>query len=664
MQYRADIDGLRAVAVLPVVLFHAGFPGFSGGYVGVDVFFVISGYLITSLIREDVAAGRFTLANFYRRRARRILPALAAVVAFSLLAGYFLLLPGDFNELGSSALATGLFLSNVYFLNSLDYFGTSAEFAILLHTWSLAVEEQFYIFYPLLLVALLGRYGRAGALWSIAGLSVLSFLAAVVALPRIPDSVFYLIFFRAWELGAGACVALVRAGPPRRRRVRFWLGLVGLLAILLPATLYDARTPFPGLAALPPVLGTAVLIWAGGNGKPSGIVTLLSWRAFVWVGLISYSLYLWHWPILAFLRNAYGGVFLPLTVKLAAVAAAFAAAWLSYRYIEAPFRHRDRPVRKAAAPMIATAGAVVMLAGGMVYLRTSGAALPDKASALDIIAAAEDRNPRRAECFGKLPEVGLCQIGVAGETGAPVDFLFWGDSHAAEMLPGIDLAARNAGRRGLFVGQIACPPIPAVRRQPADRDCSAMNQAVAQFLAERDDLGLVILAARWPLSVEGETYGGEAERTVVLEWAGDPKHAPAADGNPALVEAGLLDLAESLRLAGRDVVLLGPTPEVGWNVPRVTFLNSLLGWPELGTLSRSDYDRRAGRSEAILARVAASNPNVEYVSLADLFCDQYACALHDEHGVPLFVDDDHISSMTARRLLPAVGPKIWEGPEG
>ncbi|MFM7347934.1 MAG: acyltransferase family protein [Erythrobacter sp.] len=347
MDYRRDIDGLRAVAVFPVVLYHAGVPGFPGGFVGVDVFFVISGYLITAILAREIAEGRFSLAGFYERRARRILPPLAVVLAATLLVGWHLLMPEELLRLGRATFATVLFASNVSAARSLDYFAPAAEFEPLLHTWSLAVEEQFYLIFPLLLMGLAWAGWSRRALAVVAGLSALSLAAAAALIDARPLWVFYLIVFRVWELGAGAMLALTRPAPPHARLLREGLGLAGLLAILAPVALYSAATPFPGFAALPPVLGATLLIWIGGEGGGSRASRLLALRPLVGIGLVSYSLYLWHWPILAFVRVFEGWVRISNATAAGAVAASLAAAWLSWRFMERPFRMRppDGPSR-------------------------------------------------------------------------------------------------------------------------------------------------------------------------------------------------------------------------------------------------------------------------------------------------------------------------------
>lgn len=660
VKYRADIDGLRAVAVLPVVLYHAGLPGISGGFVGVDVFFVISGFLITSIVATDISENRFSLVSFYERRARRILPALTVVVLSTFAVGWFFLLPDEFKNLGQSALAAALFLSNVYFTLKLDYFAPAAEFAPLLHTWSLAVEEQFYLFYPPMLAFLFSWWGSGSARWAVVGLSVLSLVAAMVMLSVKPDWVFYLIFFRAWELGIGALVALSVFPVPRRLVLREIIGIAGLLAILVPVFLYDASTPFPGLAAVPPVFGAAAIIYVGANGLGGIVNRILAHRSLVWIGLISYSLYLWHWPILAFLRIGVGQTSLPLTVGLVAVAVSVAIAWVSYRFIEGPFRARP-PLGFTRNAIFSLSGVMLfamVIIGGLLHL-TEG--VPSRLTPLEAAttAVAQDRNDQHA-CFSRLPQEGLCAIGAPSADGAPVDFLFWGDSHAEAIEPGLDLAAQAAGQNGLFAGIVACLPIRQLRRHSKSQDCTEMNQSVWAFLEERDDIPLVVIATRWALSVEGSRYRQESGAPVSLEWSGDAGAGPGGGDNASLVEAGLMATVAELLASGREVVILGQIPEVGWHVPNVLARGEMLGWRSgPPTLTEAEFEARGATTEEILSRVAAMHDGVRYLRLSDLFCADGKCSVIDEGGLPLYVDDDHISRGTAERLLPERLSEIW-----
>ena len=659
--YRADIDGLRAIAVLPVVLYHAGVPEITGGFLGVDVFFVISGFLITSIVATEVAAGRFSLLSFYERRARRILPALTVVVLSTLVVGWFFLVPTEYRDLGQSTLATALFLSNIYFKSEIDYFSPAAEFAPLLHTWSLAVEEQFYLFFPPMLAAIFAWRGRSAVLWAVIGLTVLSLAAAAVLLPIKPGWVFYLIFFRAWELGVGALLALSTFSAPRHVLPREVIGVAGLLAILVPVFLYDANTPFPGLAAVPPVFGTAAIIYVGSSSLGSIVNRLLAHRFLVWIGLISYSLYLWHWPILAFVRIGMAHVALPLNVGLIAVAVSVVIAWVSYRFIERPFRIRSRFrfTRKAIFSLSAAMLFAMVLTGSVLHF-TSG--MPSRLTpiAAAISAVTDDQNPDRKKCFGRQPKDGLCPIGSAVTASEPVDFLFWGDSHAEAMRYGVDRAARTTEKSGLFVGTNACPPIRDIRRTPESLRCTALKNSVMAFLEDRADIQLVVLAARWSFVVEGSRYRRESGSPFRLEWSGDKRARPDGDDNASLFEAGLRSTVLEILASGREVVILGPIPEVGWSVPNVLARYEMgIRFFEPPRLTAADFRRRAGATEEILLRVATANSGVRYLPLSDVFCADGECSIRDEDGLPLYVDDDHISRSAAEQWLSERFSEIW-----
>ena len=367
MQHRPEIDGLRAVAVVPVILFHAGLPAVSGGFVGVDVFFVISGYLITTLLAEDLAQGRFDLWRFYERRARRILPALFVVLAACLPAAWLWLMPGQFKDFAQSLFATTVFASNVFFWTQSGYFDTASELKPLLHTWSLAVEEQFYLAFPLILWALWARPRLLLAV--LAGLGLGSFVWSVWP-GQDSNAVFYLIQYRAWELLAGSACALIL-----RRRAVFahpLPGLAGLALIAWPMVAYGADTPVWGWTPLPAVLGTALVILSAAPGTPAA--RLLSLPPMVGIGLISYSAYLWHQPVLAFAR------LVPddppgLPVLLALSAAVLPLAWITWACVEQPARRGTWRLVATRARVLtgAAAGLVVFGALGLAGHVSDGA---------------------------------------------------------------------------------------------------------------------------------------------------------------------------------------------------------------------------------------------------------------------------------------------------
>lgn len=369
LRYRREIDGLRALAVLPVILFHAGFSFMSGGFVGVDIFFVISGYLITSLILAEIDKGQFSLANFYERRARRILPALFLIVLVCLPFAWVYLLPHEMVDFGKSVVAVAVFASNILFWKDSDYFSPDSELLPLLHTWTLAVEEQYYLFFPLILMVA-WKFGRTWfvliLLVAIASIS----LAFSEWLWRVDSAAnFYLLPTRAWELMLGALAGLyLRSSSISIRWVRELGSLLGLLMIGLAIFLLDNSFPFPSLYALLPTLGAVMIILFA--DAETWVGRLLSWPIFVGIGLISYSAYLWHQPIFAFARfhsmdEPSAGIFVGLSIL------ALLLAWLSWRWVEKPFRDRTRITRGQIFTMSGI-GSIFLIGVGVLLVMQDG----------------------------------------------------------------------------------------------------------------------------------------------------------------------------------------------------------------------------------------------------------------------------------------------------
>ncbi len=345
MKYRPEIDGLRALAVIPVIFFHAGFNIFRGGFVGVDIFFVISGFLITSIILKEMEKGQFSLVHFYERRARRIFPALFLVIFCSLPFAYFILLPDAMEDFSKSVISASTFWSNIFFWLQTDYFATQAELKPLLHTWSLAVEEQYYIFFPVFFI-LCWRFGMR---WII-GILVFAFIASLSLAQwgayNAPNPTFYLLPMRGWELLIGAFVAihLNRNSSQASSFVQQSGSAIGLILILYSIFSFDKDTPFPSFYALVPTIGTAlILLYAN---KDTFVHRLLSLKVFVLVGLMSYSAYLWHQPIFAFMRHATDSTPEP-SIMLALCLTVFPLSYLSWKYVENPFRNKTKINRKS-----------------------------------------------------------------------------------------------------------------------------------------------------------------------------------------------------------------------------------------------------------------------------------------------------------------------------
>lgn len=392
MKYRQEIDGLRAVAIIPVILFHAGMPFLTGGYLGVDVFFVISGFLITKIIVDEVNGNRFSLINFYERRARRILPALFAVIlATALFLPLLVASPKVLEDFGESILSVTLFLSNVYFYMTSGYFGTTSELSPLLHTWSLSVEEQFYVFFPLLAILCL-KFGRQCFVWVLSICFIASLALAELTSKDSPDWAFYLTPTRAWELLIGSFGALAIGSHQLNsigKSFKSCLAILGLLLILVPYFTFTPETPHPSLITLLPVLGTLLVILFASSENRLG--QMLSLKPLVHIGLISYSLYLWHQPILAIAKLSISPhldkpfrVFLLVLIYVVSVA--------SYRYIETPFRskaafNQSRVFKYSSISMI------VMFVVGVFCLSNVGIQryiFPDEMKRYDLLLAADE----------------------------------------------------------------------------------------------------------------------------------------------------------------------------------------------------------------------------------------------------------------------------------
>ena len=360
MRYRPEIDGLRALAVIPVIFYHAGFELFSGGFIGVDVFFVLSGYLITSILLGEHESGKFSLIGFYERRARRILPALFFVMAASIPFAWVYLWPQDLKDFSQSIIAVSTFASNFLFWTESDYFDATAELKPLLHTWSLAVEEQFYVLFPLFL-ALTWRFGKRQISFLVVAVAALSLIAAEWASVRFPSASFYLLPTRAWELFLGALVALYmsrKTDIPGNQT----LSVLGLTVLALSILAFDEQTPFPGLIALIPTIGVAFIVLYTREGML--VHKALSNRLLVGVGLISYSAYLWHQPIFAFLHHR--SIDEPTVgLLLTLIALTFALSWVSWRFVEQPFRDKHRFTRKQIFVSAVSVSGLFVLVGAV-----------------------------------------------------------------------------------------------------------------------------------------------------------------------------------------------------------------------------------------------------------------------------------------------------------
>ena len=640
MNYRSEIDGLRAVAVLPVIAFHAGLPVFTGGFAGVDVFFVLSGYLITRVLLEGLRQDRYCLLDFYTRRARRLLPALAVVVLACVPFAWVWMGPAAFDSFARSVLAVGLFAANILFWQEGGYFATAAEAKPLLHTWSLAVEEQYYLLFPPLL-ALLWRRARRHLVAVLVGLALGSFALAVISVGPRPEAAFYLAPTRAWELLAGSLAALLAQHRPAPARDS--LALLGLMMILAALLFYDAQTPFPSAWTLLPVAGTVLVIRYARAGTYAA--ALLSWRPLVGIGLISYSAYLWHQPLFAFARLRTLDAPPPLLMALLA-GAALGLAWLTWRYVEQPCR------RPGPAPVLRLSGAVL---AGFVAL---GLALPHLDRGLPAGLGPAPQMARDDHACALHTQVSQDQIArcLALAEGRSKVVLI-GDSHAMAVSAALRAALAQEDQVLISFAHVGCYPIPGTSRVPAagQGSCHALRAQAWQTLARLQGTRVMVFA-RWSLTLQGTRFdngeGGQEHGAPVQTTVTGLGTVP---GQTQRLLAGLTPR--------HPVVVLGPFPEAGWHVPERLAKMVLFGAGETPVLSTAlaVQTRRLAPAEALMARLA--DQGVTVVPLAPLFCDAQIAGrcVNAQDGKVFYTDDDHPSAQAARLIAAAAVAAVKQG---
>ncbi len=598
--YRPEIDGLRALAVLAVVFFHADI-SFPGGYVGVDVFFVISGYLITSLILKDLRNGKFSIVDFWERRVRRIFPALFVTVCATLLLGS-IFIPHDYKVLGQSAIFQSIALANVYFWRTSGYFAGAAEIKPLLHTWSLAVEEQFYFFLPFLLLLVFRtkvvRKERM-VLALLLLVSAASFALAVVLLPFKQEAVFFLLPTRAWELLAGSLAALVPFRVvPDRKWLREGCGLIGLAAIIIPYFEYSRHIPFPGLAALPPVLGAVLFILAN-TPRPDGTPALTSsGRLFaakpvVFIGLISYSLYLWHWPIIVFGKYWFAGQPVSDWFKAGLIVLMLVAAVLSWRFVETPFRLRKVAASRRTIFTFGLAGTVLMIAAGGAL--SAGNGFPQRFSPLVVAnsnAAGDKPSDKGGRKFGRV------------EDGVPLKVLLWGDSHAGCVAIALDRICAEQGMGGIFM--------------------------------HRNDLAVTGVAAY------AKEHGFSS--VVISQYWGTRRIKEGDENYRALAE-----MITRLDEAGCKVWFLLDFPDIDADGPRVMARAELFGWKDESWKRTVEYHRKRNQGVYKLSEIGLP---ATFLDLSTPMLDASGKAfVADDNGVALYCDDDHLTNQGTLKLL-------------
>lgn len=618
LRYRADIDGLRAIAVLSVLAYHLKVGAFRGGFVGVDVFFVISGYLISGIILKDISCGKFSIGSFYERRVRRIFPALIAMLLGTSLLAYLYFLPAELMGFSKSLLAALFSVSNFYFWKQSGYFSAPVETKPLIHTWSLAVEEQFYVFLPIFL-ALAHRYFPRKIRFSVILIAVLSFVVSAVGAFRDPTATFYLAHTRAWELMLGVLISLEVFPAISRPLLRNLVAAAGIGLICLSVFAYSSATPFPGMAALVPCLGAAMIIAAGRSGA-SLVGRVLSLKPLAFIGLISYSLYLWHWPIIVFQgmeSSLVSGVSVRMA-KLITIVVSIAVATLSWKFVESPFRAGQMRMPRAALFKVAAVAAAAVAAAGITTIVSNGFPSRYSSNAIQVASYLDydsSKYFRDGTCFisseYKYSDFNFSQC--LREDPRKRNYLLFGDSHAAHLWYG--LSTNLDGVNLLQATASGCKP---TLDQPmlTAATCKQLMSYVYKDYLPNHHVDRLLIAARWqnedvlPLSRS-------------LDW---------------------------LKARGISVVLFGPMIQYDMALPR------LLAFSMRGndrTIPDEHRVNQHGLDDAISE--LAEKKGVEYVSFYRSLCGPRSCQEFAVNGVPLQFDYGHLtkegSLLVAQKLI-------------
>lgn len=630
LKYRPEIDGLRAIAVLSVVLFHLQVAGFAGGFVGVDVFFVISGYLITSIILQDYDAGRFTFADFYKRRIRRIIPLTVVVYAFTLLVSYFLFFSEQYASINHVLKSSLVFVSNFLLLRKPGYFDPSTQENPFLHTWSLSVEEQFYIFFPLIIYTLL-RYASGRWKQGLVLIAILSFAANILVVSYSTQKAFYWPHTRAWQLLCGALLATGIIKSASKQWLNNLLSVAGILMVLTAVALYQENTQYPGWYALLPVAGACCIIYGTVNGTLAH--SLLASRPMVFVGKISYSLYMWHWPFWVFASFLIIGP-LSLVQKATLIVATFIISYASYRLIEQPFRSKKAAANKFTVWGIMGSSALLMVLALLFIKNHDGIGKAEWAvyekdlfgNGDKMWKSMRDLEDTNAKDYTKLT---ARTIGVADGTPS---FLLLGDSHARSLASGLDSLAKESGKSGFVLTASSCPPISKVRYKITTSHLLPFMENSMLYIQRHPQIRTVILTARW-----GAYYGTPMrfERTL-LPVSGNSAGASQKE----LLWYGLQQTILQLKAMGKTIIITAPMPELKATVNEMLIAQKLFGTPR--QQCSPVKDEFIAKNKELLTELAAfaKRNNVQLVTVGNSF---FADSPYMQGTISVYRDKNHLS---------------------
>ncbi len=642
--YRADIDGIRGLAILSVVLYHAGVSWLTGGFSGVDVFFVLSGYLIGGHIFAELSGDTFSFARFYQRRAKRILPAFYVVLTAVLLLGLLLLSPLELKELSTSSIAAVFSASNIHFLRYSDYFQQSSELNPLLMTWSLAVEEQFYLVVPLLMVAVAKLRSRL-ILPTILAVCAISFVFAWHQVHTAPGHAFYLLPSRAWELGVGVALGvaeITRKGPLIPQRFTTVTSFCGFAAMVVPLFLLNSSTPFPGPSAASSVFGTALVL-----STPSSWINrrLFSEPRLVFVGRISYSWYLWHWPLLSLLRVASGGP-LPWVARVTAVVLSFVLALASYAWIEQVFRRS----KSAPRPLLIRYGVLSLALALILTTVWKSDGLPRRFPALQ-----HEQAEAQPEC---LVPYGKNRPDLSQQCTPAIDqrpsIALWGDSHSSALAPAMRSHASAHDLRFVEFSKSSCLPLSGVAKYVAShplvvQECVDFNRVVLKTILDDRTIQTVFLAGRW---ADPFVTGNHAPllRTSLSYADG----GQTAVDEARVLSAGLAAPISLLQAAGRRVILIEDVPNFDFDPlsrmrsEQIPLRSVLARWLSNGRytpgMAHASFLDATDQSDVVLQQVQKRFPATSLLDLRPMLCDGQGLCAYKHGGHLLYSDGQHLTS--------------------
>ena len=640
--FRPDIEGLRGIAVLIVVLFHCGIPGFSGGFAGVDVFFVLSGYLITGLLVAEVQkTSRLSLVKFYARRVRRLLPASALTLIVTLLMGALILAPHELMFAGRAARATALYMSNIFFsINAADYFAPDVKSNPLLHTWSLAVEEQFYLFWPLLILLGLQLWRSRKALLAVlSGLTAISLGVSVWFTAHGGTFAFYELPARAWEFGIGGLAVLLPRGTLKLSS-GWWsaLGWLGILAILGSAH-FIGDNNFPGWIALFPVMGTIVALIAGAEQPHRGAGIVLDSAPLQMLGILSYSWYLWHWPFLVFSRALLPDI--SVAGKTAVAAASLAVAGVTHHFVENPIRFHPYLVKRAVLSLnLAAVVTLCSLCAAFLSMRYA-VRLGNAPEMKTIIAAVNDvaKMPRQ-QCvsLGESPEVKTC---VFGDTSSATNIVLFGDSHAIQWFDPLQSMAESHGWKLTTMVKSGCPATDVRISESGTTSATICGswraEAIRRIVALRPSLVFIGNASSY---LERKDESGSKPSLSLDDWRDGTKRTLG-----------------TLTAAGLRVVVMRDNPLSTFDIPTCLARSVRHSWYPGGSC---EMDKSKVLNPAVFEAEKAGAqglPNVHFIDLTDRLCRQKVCWTV-QRGAIMYRDDNHLTGTFADSLMPVLGAEL------